>query len=172
MGYPCFIIRYFLEERRGSRGSPGRKPGIEKRRSPNGQRSRSPEKRSSKPNLERLGGPANKPKETALERKEREEKEVKEKKEKEEQEYQERLSKLPTPEREVKLLTVPSNMKQIFFLQIMEARKKKFEARSNVSSEGRTKISLKTSQSTPSLALVGRAFHISKRTNILTFHDR
>ena len=35
----------------------------------------------------------------------------------------------------------------------MEARKKKFEARSSVS-EGKTKISLKTSQSTPSLALV------------------
>merc|ERR1719398_685032 len=59
-----------------------------------------------------------------------------EKKQKEEQEYQERLSKLSTPEREV-----------------MEARKKKFEARSSVS-EGKTKISLKTSQSTPSLALV------------------
>jgi len=133
--------RYFMEERRGSRGSPGRKRtgqspgGVEpgKRRSPNNARSRSPEKRSSKPK-ERLG-PA-KPKETALERKEREEKEAKEKKEKEDQEYQERLSKLSTPEREV-----------------MEARKKKFEARSSVS-EGKTKISLKTSQSTPSLALV------------------
>jgi len=135
--------RYFVEERRGSRGSPGRKrvgqsPGVEpaaggKRRSPNA-RSRSPEKRSSKPK-ERLGAPA-KPKETALERKEREEKELKEKKEKEEQDYQERLSKLSTPERE-----------------IMEARKKKFEARSSVS-EGKTKISLKTSQSTPSMALV------------------
>jgi len=135
--------RFFMEERRGSRGSPGRKrigqsPGVEpaaggKRRSPNA-RSRSPEKRSSKPK-ERLGAPA-KPKETALERKEREEKELKEKKEKEEQEYQERLSKLSTPERE-----------------IMEARKKKFEARSSVS-EGKTKISLKTSQSTPSMALV------------------
>ena len=113
-----------MEERRGSRGSPGRKrlgqspgalepgkrrspggekrrsPGGEKRRSPNNARSRSPEKRSSKPK-ERLG-PA-KPKETALERKEREEKESKEKKEKEEEEYQERLSKLSTPEREVRV---------------------------------------------------------------------
>ena len=103
LGYP-FFIRYFMEERRGSRGSPGRKrvgqsPGIEKRRSPLA-RSRSPEKRSSKPK-ERLA-PA-KPKETALERREREEKEAKEKKEKEEQEYQERLSKLSTPEREVRV---------------------------------------------------------------------
>merc|ERR1719219_1084483 len=128
--------RYFGEDRRESRGSPGRKrigqsPGTEpgKRRSPNA-RSRSAEKRNSKPK-ERVG-----PRETALERKEREEKEAKEKKEKEEQEYQERLNKLSTPERE-----------------IMEARKKKFEARSSVS-EGKTKISLKTSQSTPSLALV------------------
>merc|ERR1719394_1709428 len=118
--------RYFPDERRGMRGSPGRKragqsPVLEKRRSPNG-KSRSPEKRSSK-SKDRVGGPL-KPKETAQEKKEREEKE-----------YQERLSKLPTPERE-----------------IMEARKRKFEARSSVS-EGRTKISLKTSQSTPSLAL-------------------
>ena len=97
-----------MEERRGNRGSPGRKrtgqsPGVElgKRRSPNNAaRSRSPEKRSSKPK-ERVG-PA-KPKETAIERKEREEKEAKEKKEKEEQEYQERLSKLSTPEREVRV---------------------------------------------------------------------
>ena len=44
--------------------------------------------------------------------------------------------------------------------QIMEARKKKFEARSSVS-EGKTKISLKTSQSTPSLALVGGLLHIN-----------
>jgi len=129
--------RYFPDERRGMRGSPGRKravqsPGLEKRRSPNG-KSRSPEKRSSK-SKDRVGAPL-KPKETAQERKEREEKEAMEKKEKEEKEYQERLSKLPTPERE-----------------IMEARKRKFEARSSVS-EGRTKISLKTSQSTPSLAL-------------------
>ena len=94
-----------MEERRGSRGSPGRKrigqsPGVEpgKRRSPNNARSRSPEKRSSKP--KERPGPA-KPKETALERKEREEKEAKEKKQKEDQEYQERLSKLSTPEREV-----------------------------------------------------------------------
>ena len=85
------------------RGSPGRKragqsPGLEKRRSPNG-KSRSPEKRSSK-SKDRVGAPL-KPKETAQERKEREEKEALEKKEKEEKEYQERLSKLPTPEREV-----------------------------------------------------------------------
>ena len=105
---PSPFNRYFMEERRGSRGSPGRKRtgqspgGVEpgKRRSPNNARSRSPEKRSSKPK-ERLG-PA-KPKETALERKEREEKEAKEKKEKEDQEYQERLSKLSTPEREVRV---------------------------------------------------------------------
>merc|ERR1712083_74579 len=77
--------RYFGEDRRESRGSPGRKrigqsPGTEpgKRRSPNA-RSRSAEKRNSKPK-ERVG-----PRETALERKEREEKEAKEKKEKEEQ---------------------------------------------------------------------------------------
>ena len=97
-----------MEERRGSRGSPGRKRtgqspgGVEpgKRRSPNNARSRSPEKRSSKP--KERPGPA-KPKETALERKEREEKEAKEKKEKEDQEYQERLSKLSTPEREVRV---------------------------------------------------------------------
>lgn len=100
--------RYFMDERRGSRGSPGRKRtgqspgGVEpgKRRSPNNARSRSPEKRSSKP--KERPGPA-KPKETALERKEREEKEAKEKKEKEDQEYQERLSKLSTPEREVRV---------------------------------------------------------------------
>ena len=80
------------------RGSPARKrtgqsPGLEKRRSPNG-KSRSPEKRSSK-SKDRVGAPL-KPKETAQERKEREEKEALE-----EKEYQERLSKLPTPEREV-----------------------------------------------------------------------
>ena len=93
--------RYFMEDKRGSRGSPGRKrigqsPGVEKRRSPNNE-----EKRSSKPK-ERPG--LAKPKETAQERKEREEKEAKEKREKEEQEYQERLSKLSTPEREVRII--------------------------------------------------------------------
>ena len=100
--------RYFMEDKRGSRGSPGRKrigqsPGVEKRRSPNNEKRRSPnneEKRSSKP--KERPGLANKPKETAQERKEREEKEAKEKREKEEQEYQERLSKLSTPEREVR----------------------------------------------------------------------
>ena len=100
---PSCFTRYFGEDRRESRGSPGRKrigqsPGTEpgKRRSPNA-RSRSAEKRNSKPK-ERVG-----PRETALERKEREEKEAKEKKEKEEQEYQERLNKLSTPEREVRI---------------------------------------------------------------------
>merc|ERR1712013_840700 len=77
--------RYFPDERRGMRGSPGRKgagqsPGLEKRRSPNG-KSRSPEKRGSK-SKDRVGAPL-KPKETAQERKEREEKEAMEKKEKE-----------------------------------------------------------------------------------------
>ena len=58
----------------------------------------------------------------------------------------------------------------------MEARKKKFEARSSVS-EGKTKISLKTSQSTPSMALVSPSFHIcvvfmsEAVIGVLTFHD-
>ena len=59
--------------------------------------------------------------------------------------------------------------------QIMEARKKKFEARSSVS-EVKTKISLKTSQSTPSLALVGGLLHINKYPlyyrNFSTFNTR